>query len=210
MITRMKKLYFFFILLLSLQAQSQQLYKISKNYYRADPFRQEFSSFLNQLMKDPLLINKTIHKKTDSTLFFLDGIYNSYSPFFFKTTHCKVALAEREEAVDSTGQLYSFFLYQLVGYAPAGKDGIKDVQQEFEKFCRQYKRGFTRDNYKELKLQDQQTGEIRDYYYKDLLLSPLTVAWATNKDHTENVFAITIRFSIVENTAYLPIPADGL
>lgn len=121
-----------------------------------------------------------------------------------------MALAEREEAVDSTGQLYSFFLYQLVGYAPAGKDGIKDVQQEFEKFCRQYKRGFTRDNYKELTLQDQQTGEIRDYYYKDLLLSPLTVAWATNKDHSENVFAITIRFSIVENTAYLPIPADGL
>jgi len=210
MITLMKKFYLLLLVLSISTAHAQKVYNIAQTYYRINPFNKEFSSFLIRLMDDPLLTNKTINKKTDSTLFFLEGTYTSHSPFFFKATRTKIILAEREHITDSTGKVNNIFLYQLVGYAPPGKEGVNDIQSEFDKFCNRYKKGPDGVNIRELKLQDKKTGEIRDYLLSSLIFSPLTIAWSTSKNNEENIFAITVRFTVVENRAYLPIPADGL
>ena len=202
---------FFFIICFCYQSYAQQaVYDIAKTYYRSTPFENEFGAFLNHLINDPTLINKTIIKKTDSTLFFLEGIYTSHSPFFFKANHTKIILAEKEEVEnDSLSYVNTTFFYQLIAYASPGEEGKKDVREEFERFCRHYKKKFDGDNYKELKVEEKQAGEITDYALKYPGFYPLTVAWATSNGHNDNIFALTIRFRVFENQAYLPIAANG-
>jgi hypothetical protein len=200
----------FFVIFFCYKSSAQEIvFDIAKMYYRSNPFENEFSQFLNHLMNDPALLNKTIHKKTDSTLFFLEGNYTSHNPFFFKASHTKIILAEKEDATnDSLQYIQTTFIYQLIAYSSPGEEGIKDVREEFEKFCRHYKKKFEGENYKELKTGKEQAGEIRDYSLKYIGLYPLTVAWATSKEHNDNIFALTIRFRVFENQAYLPITTN--
>ncbi|HEY6504745.1 MAG TPA: hypothetical protein VIZ28_12270, partial [Chitinophagaceae bacterium] len=69
----MRKLYFVLVPVLfvcfNLYSQSP-VYKISHSYFRSDPFENEFSSFLKQLLSDPALTDKIIEKRTDTSLFF--------------------------------------------------------------------------------------------------------------------------------------------
>jgi hypothetical protein len=196
---------FFFVIFSCYESSAQQaIYDIAKNYYRSNPFENEFSKFLNHLMNDPTLTNKTIHKKTDSTLFFLQGVYASHSPFFFKSNKTEIILAEQEEADnDSSQNIHTVFVYQLISHA-SGEEGVKNVGEEFEKLCRHYKRNFNGNNYKELKAGEKQAGEIRNYSSGNPGFFPLTIAWATSKEHGDNIFALTIRFMVFENQAYLP------
>src|SRR5678815_5056358 len=43
------------------------LLQMVKGYFRSDPYKTEFSWFLDHLLNDPTLTNKTINKKTDSS-----------------------------------------------------------------------------------------------------------------------------------------------
>ncbi|HEX7902501.1 MAG TPA: hypothetical protein VF487_01385 [Chitinophagaceae bacterium] len=208
----MKKVYLLLLLLAALSGYSQSNYKkISENYYRSVPFDREFSKFLNHLMNDPTIINKKVLKRTDSTLFYLKGSYTTHNPFFFKSIRTDVILAEREEIVeqDSIKFLHTVYAYQLIGYAPPGEEGMKEVKNEFEKFCRHYKKGYFDSKYHELNKDEKETGEVRDYSFKYLNFFPLTVAWATYSNHNNNLFTITIRFKVINNIAYLPESPDG-
>src|SRR5215467_986849 len=62
-------------------AGTNQLLKIVKNYFRSDPYQNKFGFFLNHLMNDPLLTNKTTRLRTDTNFFYFQGVYKSYSPF---------------------------------------------------------------------------------------------------------------------------------
>ncbi len=206
----------FFLVIFSCYHSSAQLpaqqaiYNIAKSYYRSNPFENEFSKFLNHLVNDPTLADKVIHKKTDSTLFFLKGVYASHSPFFFKADKTEIILAEYEEAEnDSSQYIHTVFVYQLISHATSGEEGIKNVKEEFEKLCRHYKKKFDGNNYKELKTNEKQAGEIRDYSSGYPGFFPLTIAWATSKEHNDNILALTIRFMVFENQAYLPITPDS-
>jgi len=202
---------FFFVIFSCYDSSAQQaIYDIAKNYYRSNPFENEFSKFLNHLMNDPTLADKIIYKKTDSTLFFLKGVYASHSPFFFKADKTEIILAEYEEAdKDSSQFIHTVFVYQLISHAASGEEGIKNVKEEFEKLCRHYKKRFDENNYRELKAGEKQAGEIRNYSSNYPGFFPLTIAWATSKEHDDNIFALTIRFMVFENRAYLPITTDG-
>ncbi|MBI5372961.1 MAG: hypothetical protein HZA79_13145 [Sphingobacteriales bacterium] len=196
--------------------------KIIRQYYRINPFNKEFSSFLQRLMNDPTLSNTTIHRKTDSTLFFLEGNYTTHRPFFFPAGQVKVILAERELTPDLPARLAAkragqagsaedfntVFLYQLVGYAPGGKEGEQDVKKEFEKLSRQYQRVFEISSPRELKSGQQVYGEVRDFYFTNVFFPILTLAWSTSGEK-ENLVAITVRFMVYNNAAYLPIAANG-
>jgi hypothetical protein len=183
------------------------LLKVTENYYRSLPFHKEFSRFVTHLMNDPTFMKDTIHKKTDSTLFYMRGTYRSHNPFFFKAIRTDIILAEKEEMIyDSATMTRSVFYYQLVGYAPPGEEGIKDVQQEFEKACRRYKRGFTGSNEKEFKKGEVKKGEVKDYLFRYTTYPPLTISWLSSEEGKNNVFAITVRFIVYDNMALLPIP----
>ena len=206
----------FLVLLIILSASQNakgqhSLASISKDYYRSDPFKSSFSNFIQHLVNDPALLNKRIIKKTDSTLFYLEADYKSHNPFFFKASRTRIILAEREDVIviDSLSYINRVFHYQVIGYAPAGKEGIEDIQEEFEKFSRRFKKGFKGQQLQELGSVEAPLGAIRDFTYPHLGFFPLTVAWVTSKDHTENLFAITVRFQVENDRAYLPLMGGG-
>lgn len=206
----MKMKLFIAFLLTSQTICSQPLYKVTEDYFRQDPFKSEFSQFLNKLISDPALTEKEIKKKNDSTLFFLQGIYKSHSPFFFPATHCKVILAERQEFADSlSNEAYTYFVYQLIGYAAPGEEGLKDIKQEFERLNRRLKKGLDPSDQKQLTRGDEQSGSIINYAFRNIAFYPLTIAWATSADKKENIVALSIRFFMMDNTAYLPIPSNS-
>jgi hypothetical protein len=190
-------------LLLCCTSYSQEtISKITQSYFRSDPFSKEFSQFLNNLINDPALTEKNIKKRTDSTLFFLQGIYSSHSPFFFHTNRCKIILAERQEYTDSLStRTYTYFVYQLIGYAAPGEEGQKDIKQEFERLNRRFKKGLDEADEKELKRGSEQSGAIINYPFMKMPFYPLTIAWTTSADHQENIIAITVRFFMVDNEA---------
>jgi hypothetical protein len=203
---------FSFLLLYGPSHGQETVSKITHSYFRSDPFNKEFSQFLNNLINDPALTEKSIKKRTDSTLFFLQGIYSSHSPFFFHTNRCKIILAERQEYKDSLStRTYTYFIYQLIGYAAPGEEGQKDIKQEFEKLNRRFKKGLDETDQKELKRGYEQSGAIINYSFMKMPFYPLTIAWTTSADHQENIIAITVRFYMEDNEAYLylPIPPDS-
>ena len=180
--------------------------KIAHDYFRVSPFNKDFSTFVSRLINDPSVQQRTIRRKTDTTLFFLEGIYNTHKPFFFRPDKVKIILSERETEGDSINPVQPFYLYQIVGYAPPGKEGKTDVQDEYEKLVRQYKRAFDINHPRELKDGDTLSGEIRDFYFENVSFPVMTLAWSTNNING-NVLAITIRFFVYDNRAFLPIAA---
>ena len=61
---------------------------------------------------------------------------------------------------------------------------------------------------RELKDGDTLTGEIRDFYFENVSLPVITLAWSSNAKNG-NVLAITIRFLVYDNRAFLPIASYG-
>ncbi|MBK9465176.1 MAG: hypothetical protein IPN56_10370 [Chitinophagaceae bacterium] len=203
------KIKLFLVLLLTWQTIfPQSVNKATEEYFRHNPFKTEFDQFLNKLISDPVLLEKDIKKKTDSTLFYVQGVYKSFSPFFFPANHCKIILSEQQEYTDSLQmEVYTYFVYQLIGYATPGKEGLNDIKEEFEKLNRRFRKGLDVSEQKELKRENEQSGIIVNYTYKDMIFYPLTIAWATTPGNKENIIALTIRFFMLDNKAYLPVPA---
>ena len=200
-----KKTFCILLLLLSVQhLHAQRILDITKKYYRYDPFKSSFGFFVQHLTNDPGLLEKTISKITDSTLYFFEGTYKSHAPFSFKTQKTKVVLAEREQPADSSGTGKSILLYQMAGYAPAEAGSKKMVEEEFKKFVRKYKDGFSEVTTRKFESRNNAHGEICEFNKGALPFAPLTVAWSSDKAGTENIFVITIRFVVIENRAYLP------
>ena len=186
------------------------LMQVAKNYFRSDPFNNEFGQFLKHLMNDPTLVNSSVNKRTDSSFFYLRGDYTHHNPFFFKAKRTQVILAEKEIISNDSLQLTDTIItYQVAGYTEGGKEGEDDVKKEFERFDRKYIKRFIKNDYSELKYGTETTGAIRNYYVKFSFLSPLSVAWQKIGSTNENVFVITLRFKVSDNNAVLPISSDS-
>lgn len=169
--------------------------KIAKNYFRPNPYETDFGSFLKHLMNDPALINKTTHKKTDSSLFSFQAQYKNYSPFGFLADRTEVKLLEREVIVDSLlSQKDTLFVYQLFGFAFNGEEGLKAVKNEFSKFTRHYSKHFNAEA-SDIRNGTAVVGQREDYYVPGFDVSPLTVGWA-RFDDIQNAFILTVRFKL--------------
>ena len=191
-----------------IQVLSQQtIIDVTKAYYRSTPFDKEFSKFLSHLLNDPTLSNKTLQKRTDTSLFYFKGEYAQHNPFSFKAIRTEVILAETElQLADSIFQIDTILLYQLLGYTKGGKDGIDEVKKEYNKFNRKFGHIFSGVESKDLNKNNKLSGTISNYFVFNKLLSPLTIAWAELSESDENVFAITIRIKVRENISMLPDP----
>src|SRR4030095_4126595 len=130
-------------LLVIQNAGTGYLLKIVKNYFRSDPYQNEFSFFLKHLMNDPILVDKTTRLKTDTSLFYFHGVYKNYSPFGFLADRSEIRLAETEFVIDdSTSLKDTLVIYQLLGFSNKGKAGVQSVKDEFLKFNRHYSKHF--------------------------------------------------------------------
>jgi hypothetical protein len=171
------------------------LQKIVKNYFRSDPYQVEFGSFLKHLMNDPILTNKTTHLKTDTSLFYFQGVYKDYSPFGFLADRTEIRLTEKEFVIDdSTSLKDTLIVYQLLGFSYNGKAGGESVKNEFLKFNRRYSKHFMTQS-SDIKNGEEIVGGAKDYFAYGVAISPLTVSWA-KLDELQNVFIITLRLKI--------------
>jgi hypothetical protein len=178
------------------------LVKIARDYFRSDPYIVHFSSFLNHLMNDPTLVNKTTVKRTDTTLFFFKGDYTTHNPFAFKAKRTEIRLAEQQINLDdSIHTKDTILLYQLVGYTD-GPDAIDEVKKEFSKFERRYGKKLQNED-TPLNSENGVTGLVRNYFFPFDRYSPLVVSWAKLSD-LQTVFTITFRIKVIENVASLP------
>jgi len=101
------------------------LIKIVKNYFRSDPYRNEFGFFLKHLMNDPILVNKSTRLRTDTSLFYFQGVYKNYSPYGFLADRTEIRLAEQELVIDdslSLKDIWQTFYYRTWKYNARGRD----------------------------------------------------------------------------------------
>jgi hypothetical protein len=201
---------FFLIIFIIAHCHAQTadpIIQIAKNYFRSNPYNMSFSNFLNHLLNDPTLSNKTINKRTDTSFFFFKGDYNGHSPFNFKADRTEIRLAETEmDLEDSLSTTDTLLFYQLLGYS-YGEEGGEAVKKEFSKFDRRYGKSFYSQD-SDLKKGEEIVGFAKNYFMLTNLISPISIAWA-KLDDFQNVFIITIRIKVIENTATLPIPPDS-
>jgi len=171
------------------------LLKIVRNYFRSDPYQNEFGDFLKHLMNDPILINKTTRLKTDTSLFYFQGVYKNYSPFGFLADRTEIRLAEKEfVADDSTSIRDTLIVYQLLGFRYNGKAGVQSVKDEFLKFNRRYSKHFIVQS-SDLLNGDEISGAVKNYFLYGVAIAPLSVSW-TKLDEFQAAFIITLWLKI--------------
>jgi len=172
-------------------AGNEHLLKIVKNYFRSDPYRNEFGFFLKHLMNDPILVNKSTRLRTDTSLFYFQGVYKNYSPYGFLANRTEIRLTEQEIIVDDSLSLRdTLIVYQLLGFNN-GNEGLESVKNEFSKFNRHYGKHFITQP-GNITQGTEIVGATEDYFIRGVAASPLTVAWA-KLDEFESAFIITLR-----------------
>jgi hypothetical protein len=180
--------------------------KVAKAYFRSNPYQVHFNTFLNHLIHDPALSHTIIKKRTDSTLFSLQGEYTGHNPFAFKADKVEIRLAEAT-VKDSISQADTLLFYQLLGYS-YGEKGVATVKQEFERFDRKYGHYFVESEVSEMKREEQVIGLVLNYFTRVAGFSPLAVGWLKLDDY-QTVFTVTFRIKVLDNFATLPVSSQG-
>jgi len=194
------------VLLACFTSYSQSpVYKIAHDYFRSDPFRDEFSSFLKHLLNDPTITDKILEKKTDTSLFYFQGTYTSHNPFFFKPSKVEVLLMETPIQLDSLIS-DTIYTYQLLAYNNDTKDGTQEVKKEFEKIYRRHKGGFFRNTYMENPASSELKGVTYNFFDPLHAVAPFALTWCESGESKEMCLVLTIRMSAYNNKAILPVP----
>jgi hypothetical protein len=210
----------FISLLISVTVQAQNflldpslegLFRFSRNYLRSNPFKNDFSGFINHLVNDPTITGKNIRKKTDTSLYSFAGVYTAYNPFFFKPKRVEIMLEEVsvQYTADST-KADTIFIYQLMAYTDNSPKAAEEIRKEFEKIHRQNRSRFFDNTYKETKNGTEITSAFHNYYLPAYLLSPASVIWGSAKEYNELFLNITVRFKRIGNAVVLPAPLNSL
>lgn len=203
----MRKFYlvFFILLICSTSFSQSSAFKITKEYFRSDPFQNEFSSFLKHLLNDPSLTNKVLEKRTDTSLFYFQGTYSSHNPFFFKPERVEVVLTESVVEQDSL-IIDTIYIYQLFAYNKDTKEGAQELKKEFEKIHRRYKNSFFKTSFSE----NPDGNKLKDASYNFFdpfnAVAPFSVSWLAPDKNKEICLVLTIRMQTKNNKAVLPIP----
>ena len=183
----------------------EAVFKITRSYFRSDPFRVEFSAFLKQLISDPTLNNKMLEKRTDSSLFYFQGTYTTaFNPFFFKPKRIEVVLTEMEVTLDSLTK-DTIFTYELFAFANSTKDGSAEINKEFEKIFKHYKNSFTRNEYKE-NPPEKYKSMTYNFFDRYHAISPFSLSLYGPDEKQEMCLIISIRLDTYNNMAMLAAP----
>lgn len=177
------------------------LFEFTKSYFRSDPLTSEFSSFLNHLLNDPILQNKEIQKRTDTSLFYFSGTYSKYDRFFFKPKKVEIALQEQSLKYVDSLPADTLFIYQLIAFADSNSNGQQDVKKEFERIHRLFNKKFYESNYSDLTSNGANVGGLHNYFVNFSTLAPVTTAWG--KIENKFVLQITLRIKTSVNRATL-------
>ncbi len=182
----------------------RELPDITSHYYRVDPFKSDFSTFIQTLISDPGLTEKQVVKRSDTSFFYFKGTYKSFNPFSFLPIRTEVILAEQvQQLSDSLPELDTFLVYQIIGYTSAKDAGATEVNKEYIRFNRQYRSVFDVKNNADLGSNGAVNGQVTNYFFAVSYLSPMTVAWGRHPASREYIFAISLRLKIMDNRSVL-------
>ena len=203
-ILKYMKHFFPFILLLFVPflAKSQTYYlgNVCNDYFPFNPFENEFSNLFKLLNADPHSGNKTIQKRTDSTLFLFKSVYTNYPKLNTRVLRVEIKLQEAEVVLsDSLHVKDTLIQYQLTCYFDGGTKGLQTVKKAFDNFDREYKNHFSTSSSSKIKDDDKDSGIIKNYFISLSPISPLSIAW-TSIDENESAFVILLRLKLKQNT----------
>jgi len=201
----MRKLYLLF-LILSIHAydthSQQPVHRVSKSYFRSDPFSTSFGAFVQHLLNDPAITGKKVERKTDSTFFSFEGTYSSFNPFFSKPDKIDVVLIEFSTSVNDSLPPDTLYSYQLIAFYADDKDGEKTVKKEFERIDKRIKSYFagsnTEDNPGGVE------GKLYNYFVPYHLLAPFSLGWYRHVESKQLYLVLTLRLKPIENETQMP------
>ncbi len=209
----MKKILCSFILLFSLATASSQptLEKIVGKYFRVNPLDRPFNVFMNQVLKDTAFSIINLQKRTDTSLFYLRGIYKNFSPFTFKTELVQFIISDYLVIDDSTKQpidtLISFSLTATTMPA-AGKAQYDQVQNEYKVFNRKYRKSFMLNDEKTQYATNNTTilGQVNDFFvYVPYYIPYFSVSWGNVLGKENYAFSLQMNLNIADGELMLPI-----
>ena len=207
----MRKLVTFLFIITAFQTYSQDaIQAISKTYFRAHPFDSKFSTFIQNLQRDPWFTTKEFNRRTDSTFFYLTGHYKNFNPFRFTPKELKLIVAEEEMAyADSLHTLDTIINLQLIGIIDTNTASSKLVEKEFKRFHQSQAKRFDDFMHRTLGGTQAITGEVNNYFIFPYSIAPVTVAWGPMPVTKDYSFVITVRFKVTQNQAvYITQPGD--
>ncbi len=202
----MRKIYLLLLLFSCFSSFGQDaVKKVTKQYFRSDPFVMEFSSFLKHLLNDPSVKNREVLQRSDSNFFFFSGQYNAHNPFFIKPEKVEILLAETEVNYSDTADLKdTIFIYRIEAVNGHSAAGLKDIKKEFERIHKNISRHFSKSNYQEKKTGEEVTSAWLNYFVPTHALAPVMLMWEDNKETGQVNVSITVRMKLSYNRAILP------
>ena len=187
------------------------LQSVLKTYFRTHPFDMKFSSFILTLQKDPWFTVETYNRRTDSTFFFLTGVYKNFNPFRYVPKELRLVVAEEEYIhTDSLHTLDTIINLQLMGITDTGLVNMKVTEKEFRRFHNNHAARFSSTTYNTYEEKGKVAAEIYNYFVFPFSIAPISVAWGLLPETNQYTFTITIRFKVKQNVADLTIAPDGL
>src|SRR6185503_5233746 len=207
----MRKIFIALLVMTFFKGQAQdQIQSISKAYFRTHPFDSKFSNFILNLQRDPWFKIEEYNRRTDSTFFFLKGVYQNFNPFRFQPKQLTLVVAEEEIIYSDSLKTHDTIInLQLTGMIDSSIAIDKTVQKEFKRFHQAYSNRFDDFSGRTLKWEEKTTGEIYSYFISPLSISPVTIAWGILPEADQYSFSIIIRFKVSGNQAvYIVQPGD--
>ncbi|MBS1577961.1 MAG: hypothetical protein JST09_21930 [Bacteroidetes bacterium] len=205
------RLFAFLILLAPFVCSAQRgfyIYTVFDNYFPYSPMESTFSDFFKQLNSDPQLTDKSLHKRTDSSLFSFTSVYKNYNRGVLRSTDIEIKLSEIALPVnDSVNKEDTFIQYQVIYHYNNSNAGPKYVKRIFSDFNRAYNSQFTDAKDYEIKDNNISYGLIRNYFMFFSPISLMTVGWA-DLENNQSIFTIMIRLKLVQNELIVDIPPD--
>jgi hypothetical protein len=175
---------------------------ILKDYFRTNPFETRFSTYLTSLQKDPWLSIEEFSRRTDSSFFFLTGVYKNVNPFHYPIKEVRLIIAEGEFIHnDSLKTLDTIITIQLLGITDTASANKANVAKEFKRFNNKYSDAFWKNSYDKIERPNGVSAEVYNYFIYPYAISPISCAWGHIPETGEYTFTITIRCKVKENIA---------
>ena len=186
--------------------QRYYVYGVFENYFPFSPFETTFSALFKNLNSDPQLLNKSLHKRTDTSLFAFSGNYDNYDRGILRKTNVEIKLNEViVEFEDSLNTKDTFFQYQVVYDYNSSNAGPGYVKKIFSDFGKEYHGSFTGTKDFDIKDNNTSIGLTRNYFIQFSPVSPLTVGWV-KINNNESIFTIAVRFKLIQDELIIYVP----
>src|SRR5690606_34762955 len=119
--------------------------KVIDKYFRVNPLNRPFHLFLSQVINDTAFTIARLEKRTDTSLFYMQGNYKNFNPFSFKTQVVQLIIADYIVKDDSSQKNIDTLITCRISATTlpaAGKYQKEQVRNEYKVFTRKNQRLF--------------------------------------------------------------------